>query len=466
MAQYGDFPGIRVTTESGGISSVSVGAEEKVVLFGEANYDGSNNVDGDDANFSVSASEPEQINAPRVAGDKFGSGSELADGMREALANGANIDYLYGVAVPRVDVSGESQSSQDGTLDNAELVDERSHVTFDDGGTILDVEFRYDGNPVEPGATDTVYINPLTGEYHADSTPSSSFSIDYTYNDYATAFSASAVRNVVNEDETGVYFALSDSDSVSSSLNTEVSTLRNNYQLVTGMTIAEPNDNEIIEDANTTDANAGADARYDASTYSSANQSIVEEHFFKFAPGREEDVTKTIGGGIAGLFAGSPIDEPVYNDAVSGYSSLEQAITKTDEDNLRAEDIIPVREGGAIRVKGNRSTAYGESDTVAATFWTRRIADRVTLIAKLVGDNILGRINDPQTRRDAERQISSNMRQLADQRLIRQNTADDLYWKVDVYEDENNENQANVDISFTPYGIVKEVDATVTVNTS
>jgi len=61
MATYGSFPGVRVTTESGGISSISIGSEEKLVLFGESSYDASNNVEGDDTSLNVSASEPEQI---------------------------------------------------------------------------------------------------------------------------------------------------------------------------------------------------------------------------------------------------------------------------------------------------------------------------------------------------------------------------------------------------------------------
>ena len=66
MATYGEFPGVRVETRSGGISSISIGEEEKVVLFGEANYtlDTSGDsdvlaVEGDDATLDVSAASPE-----------------------------------------------------------------------------------------------------------------------------------------------------------------------------------------------------------------------------------------------------------------------------------------------------------------------------------------------------------------------------------------------------------------------
>jgi hypothetical protein len=488
MATYGSFPGVRVTTQSGGISSIAIGSEEKLVLFGEANYalDTSGTTDeivveGDDATLDVEAADPEQINARREADTKFGEGSELAEGMREALANGGNIDFLYGVAVGRDFVEGEVQSTQEGTLDNFPIVentgaavssandnlnDQGIEVTDTGSGTIDTVEFRYNGAPAVPSDAETIHINPLTGEFAADAAPDTDYEFSYTFNEYSTAFGAEPVRNIVNEDETGVYVALSDSDSVSSSLQGEVSTLRDNYQLVNAISVAEPNDNQLIDAANTSDANGGSDARYDTANYATANQSVSAEYFYKFAPGREQDVVKTIGGGVGGLFAGNDISDPIYNDELTGYQSLEQSLSKSDADNLRDEDIIPVRSGGSIRVQGNRATNYSTSNTVAADFWTRRITDRVILIGKQVGDEIIWRINDEDTRAEAARLIRAEMRQLVGDRLIRGNTDTETNWSVDVYEDSTNDDEVNIDISFSPYGIVKRVDETITVDTN
>jgi hypothetical protein len=490
MATYGSFPGVKVNTESGGISSIAIGSEEKLVLFGEANYvldtSGSSDelvVEGDDATLNVSAGSPEQINARREADSKFGSDTELAEAMKEALQNGANIDFLYGVAAPRNFVEGETQSSATGTLDNVALVEntgdavDSGNNNLNDQGievydsqdttTELTVEFRYDGAPSQPTDGETVFINPLTGEYAVDAAPDGTeYQFSYTYNEYSTAFGTDEVSNIVDEGETGIYAVLSDSDSVSSSLDAEIATLRDDYQLVNGVAVAEPNDSEVLDSANTTNENGGADARYDPSTYSSANQSVSSEYFYKFAPGREQDVVKTIGGGVSGLFAGNPIDDPIYNDELSGYQSLEQKFSKTDADNIRNEDIIPVRSGGSIRVQGNRATNFSTADTVAAEFWTRRITDRVILIGKEVGDRIIGRINDEETRNVAERLIRAEMIDLVSDRLIRSNSGDEQNWDVEVYEDTSNRNEVNIDISFTPYGIVKRVDETITVDTS
>jgi hypothetical protein len=483
MATYGSFPGVRVETESGGIQSVEIGAEEKLVFFGEANYvvNGTNDgliVEGDDATLDVNANESEQINAPRVADLKFGSDTELAEAMKNSLGNGANIDFLYGVPVQRKVVEAETQTSQSGTLDNVELVENTGtpvdlaggsvndfgiDVTDTGTGTIDNVELRY-GVPSQPSDGETVFINPLTGEYAADAAPDTEYQFDYTHNEYGNAFEASDPKNIVNEDETGIFFALSDSDSASADLNNVVNNLRTDYQLVNALSFAQPNSNELFDAANTTIENGGADARFDVDNYSKG--SVSAAYYYKFAPGREENVDKTVGGGIGGLFAGNPINDPIYNEVVSGYDALEQSLGKSEADKLRDADVIPLRSGGNVRVKGNRATSFSVSDTVAADFWTRRITDRVILIGKQIGDAIIGRINDEETRALAERRINQEMRSLESQRLIRPNTGTETNWNVTAYEDPTNSDEVNIDISFTPYGIVKNVDETITVDTN
>jgi hypothetical protein len=462
MATFGQFPGVRVQTESGTVPTVTIGAEEKLVIFGQANYDASNEVAGDVASKSASANSPEQIQAPLEADRKFGSGSEIANAMKAAIQNGANRSFLYGVAVEQVSETGEDPTSQTGTLSNYAINEDTETITFDDDGTELDVEFRYNGAPSTPQDAETVYINPLTGEYAADSGPSASnFSVDYEWFDYESAFGDTEVSNIVNEDETGIYWALSDSDSVSSDLEGVVSPLRNDYQLVTGFCFAEPNDNEVT--TGSPPPRGGADARYDTASYASANQSITAEYIYKVAPARLEDSQETIGGGLAGLYAGNPIRDAVYNEPVSGYQALEQSFDRTDEENMRNEDIIPVRDSATIRVKGNRSTAFGESDTVAPTFFARRITDRVILIAKQVGDDIIGRRRNQDTIDFARRALVAEMQDLVAEGLIQSGDADENGFSVDVYPDETDDTEINIDISFKPFGITKRVDETITV---
>jgi hypothetical protein len=461
MATYGSFPGVQVETEQGGIQSVSVGVEEKVILFGPANYDSDGNVEGD-----ASAGDLVGINAASEAVSFFGEGSELAEGMGEALLNGASIDLLRAVAVPQESVEDETQASQTGVLDNVELVENTDQITFSDDGSNLTVEFRYTPGPSQPSEEDVVHVNPLTGEYAADSAPSTEFSVSYDYLDYDAVFNTAAVSNYINENETGVLFALSDSDAVSADLGTVVSTFRDNYQLVTGFTFAEPNSELVLDSSEVTPENGGAEPRYNSANYgTSGNQSISDNAFFKPVPAREElGSKKTIGGGLAGKYAGNPISDAVYNEVVQGYNSLEQSLNKTEASDLRAEDLIPVRSEGSVRVKGNRATNFSESGTVAASFFARRITDRVILIVKQVGDAILGLINNEETRSEAQAAINRELGSLAQRGLIRDNEGAELNYKVEVFESSTNKNEVDINVSFTPFGIVKQIDASVTVN--
>ena len=484
MATYGSFPGVRVTTESGGIQAVEIGEEEKLVFFGEANYvvnDAGDGlvVEGDDAeSFDVKANEFEQISQAKFADSKFGSDTELANAMKNSIGNGANTDYLYGVAVERKVVEGQSETQQEGNLDNVEIVENTGEpVDFstgdvndfgisvaDDNGE-LTVRLRYGGAPATPEASSgEVHVNPLTGDYAADPDSVGDLVFDYCHNDYASAFLSNSTQSIVNEDETGIFFALSDSDSVSADLNNTVNGLRTDYQLVNALSFAQPNDSELYDAANVSDENGGADARYETSTFEQG--SVSAPYYYKFAPARIEDEDNTVGGGLGGLFAGNPISDPIYNEVISGYGALEQNLVKSEADDLRGEDVIPVRSGGNVRVKGNRSTAYSVSGSVAADFWTRRITDRVILIGKQIGDAILGRINDETTRSLAERRIEQEMRALESQRLIQPNSGEEQNWKVTAYVDPTNDDEVNIDIAFSPYGIVKNVDETITVDTN
>lgn len=465
MATYGDFPGVRVESSQGGVRSVSIGREEKLLIFGEANYQSDGSVDGEGT-----VNEPTQINAPLEADRFFGEGSELADAMQEANLNGANLNYLYGVAVPRESVSAESQSTQSGSLENYAIVENTDEITVEDvDGTdstvrSMEVEFRYSPDLSTPSETDVLFLNPLTGDYAADSGASDHFEFTYKYSDYGTAVNAQSVQDTINENETGVMWALSDSDAVSADLATVVEGMRENYKLVTGFAFAEPNDSfEFVEDEISPE-NGGAAPRYDTAVYDQANQSISDAAFYKPAPARvDDDPHKTIGGGLAGLYAGNPIDDAIYNEIVEGYNALDQQLNKTEADELRDQNIIPVRSGGSVRVKGNRATSFGESDAVAADFFTRRIMDRVILMVRQVGQSILSEINNPETRNRAERRINEELGKLAADGLIQPN-GEELKYSVQVYEDSTNREEVNIDVQFTPYGIVKNVDASISIN--
>jgi len=450
MTTYGNFPGVQVTTAGGGITGIQVGSEEKIVIFGRG--------DPDSGNRSADYATPEQIGARRDADTKFGEDSELATAMKDALANGANISFLYGV-MPEETGAGSSIDAEldtptesftgasSGTLSDFPIVEEEDFVAvYDSGDSTEDtVRFEYESPLNAPSDSNTVVINPQTGEWESDS--SSDYDFFYNYLDWNAAFNAA--DSVVNEDETGLYVALSEAETVAATLSGKTTSLREEYQLVNGIAGAMPN--QTTDTAPTFDTGGYTD-------------SVDNDTQFLFAPTRLENTTYTALGSVGGLFGGAAITEPVYNDTINtGGTSLVQKLTRSEATDLRDAQVIPLREAGAIRAKGNLSTST-ESDW-QRDFWRRRIVDRSILIAKEVGDAIIGRINDEQTRTAAERTIRTELQSLANDRLIKDNTGDETNFFVDVYEDSTNSDEVNIDIGVTPQGIVKRVDATVTINT-
>lgn len=428
MATFGEFPGVRVTVTGGGISAIEIGAEEKVVLFGESG-------DGD-----ADPNDPVQVRSRRDGQRLFGADTELHDGVRGALANGANREFVYGVSVDTVTAQTESFSASDsGTLENAPV----SEGTVESG--TLDIVYRYEDDLSIPTEVDTVYVNPHTGEWTAFE--SGDYDFDYEYADWDAAFNAA--DDVVRENESAIYAALTESESVGQSLSGKVQELRQDYKMVKGLVAAEPNATE-----------EGA-AHYDIDTFS---HNYDSDSFFVTAPARREGTKQTVLGGVSGLFAGNDITEPIYNDPLNGYTSLEQRITRSEGNALRDQNIIPIKEMSSIRVADNTSTS-SETDW-SRDFWRRRIVDRVILLSKEVGDATVGRINDEDTREVAETTLKNEIEGLVQDRLIEPNETDmDENWYVDVTQDPTDPDQVRIDVGITPTGVVKRVDVTVEIDT-
>lgn len=433
---YGDFPGVKVTTAGGAITGVAIGSEQKLLVVGV----------GDPANANASVNDPTQVETRLDADRKFGDGSELADALKDAIANGANTDFLYGVLLDETAVTTETfTASSSGTLANAPILEDLSTITVRDTVDAVDatVEFRYSSPPAAPSNADTVFINPITAEWTADS--SSDYEFDYSYPDWTSGIDA-ANANVATE-ETAVISLLSESESIASELSGDINTIREDYKLAVGLQAAEPN-------ANTSDN----DASYDTAAYSDG---IDNDSLFLHAPARKQDSSYTITGAIGGVMAGNDLNESIYYSELD-VADLEQRLTETQKDDLRDEEVIPVaqpEQGGAVRVVDNLSTST--STDWQRDYWRKRIVDQTVLIAKSVGDSVLGRINDERTRDTVENQIRVELRGLADDRLIEE--GEDEGWFVDVYEVDAD--TVGIDLGVTPNGLAKRIDTTITVNT-
>lgn len=256
---------------------------------------------------------------------------------------------------------------------------------------------------------------------------------------------------VVNEGETGVYTVLTEDEDVVSYLSGVVTDLRGDYKMVKGFGGAPPNDED--EDGI---------PLYDTTDYSTP---FDNDSLFVTAPNRQEDPDQdlTVLGGVSGRFAGNDITQPVYNTGLRGYTGMYQPISRSEANDLRDANVIPIKQNGNIRIADNTSTS--EELDWERDFWRRRIVDRVILIAKGVGDATVGRINDERTRDAAEDQIRTQLRGLVRDRLLEPNTGDEENWFVEVSQDPADPDKVNIDMGITPQGIAKRVDVDLVIDT-
>ena len=435
MTTFGDFPGVRISVSGGGIAAIRIGAEEKLALFGY----------GDFEEATADPADPIRITSRRTADTLFGEDSELSDAVRGAISNGANRDFLYAVMVEQVQADQESFTATDsGTLENTPIVKDSVEISSETDE--LDVKYVYDDATLSGDiAEGEAYVNIYTGEFVAGS--EDDWDVDYRYGDWQSAFDAS--ENIVNESESGVFAALSASTEVTDSLVEETEALRQDYKMIKAVSAAQPNDTDEYR------------AWYDTAEY---EDNFSSDSQFVLAPVNRSDEELTVIGQTAGLFAGNDITQPVYNrQLVSVGEGLSQRLGRAEAQELRDANVIPLKQGAGLRVSDNTS-ASDETDW-ERDFWRRRIVDRVILIAKEVGDSILGRINDPDTRDAAEDLLKTEIEGLVSDRLLQPNDEEDDSWFVEVEPDPIDPDQVNIDIGVTPFGIAKRIDTTITIDT-
>ena len=414
---------------------MTIGRAQYLVLVGH----------GDNSAGSATVNEAVPINSRTDADNKFGTDTDLARAYRDARANGANRNHIYGVMADNTETTESFATTASGTLSTTPIVDDRSRVSAQDvtAGTSMNVELVYDSPVDAPTEADTVHINPHTGEWAADE--SSDYDITYSYSDWTNAISGAG--DVIGESEFGVICPLSHAEAVANDLSTTLDSLRAEYRMALGVMAAQPN--------TTTDDFKPA---YDTASYT---DEIDNDAVYLVAPVAEGDSHELAIGAVGGLFAGNDVSDPVYNDSLTGVDSLAQTLSKAEADDLRNERVIPLRDRGEPRVKGNISTST-ETDW-DRDFWRRRIVDLTVVTAKAIGDEIIGFINDSQTRATAETLIQSELRQLVDDRLLQPNSAREQNMFVDVYEIDPS--TVGIDLGITPYGVVKNVEISLTIDT-
>lgn len=441
---YGQTPGTEVTLRGQSIAGVEVGQEETLVIFGK----------GDPSSGTATTNSPTQVPSMADADEAFGTGTELADACREALGNGANDSYLYGVMPSKTAVTGEAHAAtQSFSVGNAPIIEDATEITITDtvDSVELAVEFHYASPPATPSSADTAFVNPFTGEIETDA--SSDYEVDYKYLEWANAFDSA--DQVLDEGESGVYVALSEAESVASTLAAKAQSLRDpDYKMVKAFAGAQPN---------ATTSESPPTPMFDTTNYTDAVDALPQ---FLVAPVRQDDTAKTLLGAIGGIGAGNALTNPLLGDSLTNVTletgvDDEGVLTYSERQNLRDAEVIPIKNEGSITIDGSVSTSTN-------TDWERdyqtiRVIDRAVLVVKAIGDAVYGTLDTAGRAQIAAQTAQGELEDMAADGLLEPNTQTET--NLYVRPVDTGQGEVALEIGVTPVQAVETFTATVNIDT-
>lgn len=450
MTIYGNESRVSVDIQGGGISSVGFATAEKAVIFAR----------GDTDSGTVDENDPTRVSGSSELSSVFGDDTEIAEYMEQAASNGMAYSRLYGVVPEEMTVSDEEITGGSGEIDhtdgseieNVPIVEDTELITFE-GDDELDVVFKYETETDDSGddfteltpSEDTVYINPLTGEWVADS--AETYTISYSYLDWQSAFDSAT--GVIEEQELGVWGVGSESQDVVDMAQSTVDPLRTSeWKMVRVNGLASPN---------ATGDDDGAEINV-----SDYTDTIDAEATFLFGPGRLDGSTHTVIGAVTGITASNDIDEPILGESLSGVDSLEQTLNVPDQNDLSEEGVIPLGNTGAPSIEDSVGTST-ETDW-RRTHFSRKLADQLVLAARAIAKASRGKLNNENTESIVEQQIADELIDFVNDGVLRPNTEDDTRWRVNVERDDTNARELDISFGFTPTGVVDIVDVDATIN--
>lgn len=437
MTQYGSIPGVRITTESGTVSGVTIGREQYHILVGAGHPD--------DANVSASANDPINIGGLDEAETEFGEGSDLANAYDRSTNNGANSDYVVGV---KASVTEEVETVSDTTNPLAETPilanPDRVSATDTSDASSLDVVFEFGSTLSTPG-TNEVIINPYTGDIESDATGDTE--VTYDWADWGAAFTAAT--DYLTDGDFAVLTPLTVADQVATALDDELTTAREEeLKMAVGVMGAQYNDTAT-----------GGGPKIDAANYTS---SIASDVMWRGAPVHLEDndvKDRYVGAlsAVSGIFAGNPTTDPIYDDTVT-VNKLGQGLTRSDITDLRGQYIVPVRDTGIVRIEDNHST-YDQSTSGGweRDFFKRRIVDLTTITARRVARRQIGGILTGGLVDDVGEAVELELGELADDGLL--NPGEQV---VDSYR--KDDTTIGLDLKIAPFGVAKAAEVTLTID--
>jgi hypothetical protein len=428
MVTYGTtvIPSDQISVVGGGTVSVSAAFENSVGLVGGM----------DTANGSATPAEVTTVRSAPDAADKFGEDSELHEQVQLAFQNGAG--QIYALPVSETSVTGETQGTQDGTLDNAPVFDPRVNdehsVTVTDTGA-GDAEINLVDEPPEsaPTTSEQVDFYPPTAEYYADAAPDGDYEFDYSYGDY----SATAMQPILDE-EPRMLCALTENESIINTVATELNDRATSFTF--GHNVS------------------GAQVDVDSSNYADG---VDERRVSLVSPSRaytddaETNEVRTTGA-VAGYLASLDLGLSATNDSLGGFSALKNPLSDPQSaGDLIDAQVMPLLDYPPTTIVKDMTTS---TEPTFERVYSNQVVDEATELLHIISRNFVGDQNTPEQRNNMRRSYSTTLQALesATPPLLNDST-------VSVQQDDADPNQTNVNVGIDVVDVMDIIDVSVTV---
>jgi hypothetical protein len=374
-----NLPGTSTTVDSSSTTGVNVSAAAEVALVGQANL----------SNGTASENTVYEIRTPARARALFGNGSVLAEACVDALTEGAYPVYAAAAAptsVSNEDISSLGQTS--GTLDNFPVSEIAGDVTITVDGMTKTVNLIYQNPDDYIPATGTAYLNPVTGEFNLDATPSGSSDIDYVYFSYEAAIDAITAARRETMDVLGI-------------CTEDTSTVDYAHQAVKQM---ESQGNLAIVEA-------GTAVYINPTSYSATFDSSRIQQVY---PTRTSTGDSVIGA-MVGLRAALGINSSGTAKRLTSIKDLSLTLSKGEQESLVNAKVTPLAdESAGARVVEDLTTV---SDTNSEESQMKRVLHRfvvdfVTDVVQRNSQSFIGQLHTQSTRNALRGVVSSELNQL------------------------------------------------------
>jgi hypothetical protein len=424
--QYGvsGIPGDSTTVRSGGTVAVSTAFNATLGLVGGMDTD----------NGSATAGDVVTIESSTDAATQFGESSELKEQVDLALAQQSPPSEIYAVGVTETETTESVSGSQTGTLSNNPFdpnvhPDEEITVqdTVEGQSVTVNIDYRtgtdLTSNP--PTETNTININPNTGEYAADE--SSDYDFTYSYGDYQGAI-ADVAKKVPRA--LGV---CTERVSVGNDVLAEVNNYDVNFDFM--------------------HAYIGAPPESDASNYS---DSFDDRRLSVIAPARgytdtaETNMQRSVGA-VAGKQAGKPLGDSTTYEGLGGFASLNTEYTNSEIATLIDSQVYPLRQSGGIKVIKDMTTS---TDSRFERVYASEIIDEATEVSHRISEDFIGEANIQEQRGDLAESHRISYREFVE---------DDLLTGFAVTPSLAGDDAVDLDIGIEVVGIIDRINVTISV---